>query len=69
MVEAKHMIHNVKKLSRQLEKPGEGRVRMLGGGKKKESILAEGREGDMGGQRRQGQKGTLTSVHVCSVSK
>lgn len=63
------MIHNVKKLSRQLEKPGEGRVRILGGGKKKESILAEGREGDMGEQRRQGQKGTLTSVHVCSVSR
>ena len=45
-------------------------MRILRGGKKKKSILAKGREGDMSEQRRQARK-KLCQVHmfVCSDPK
>lgn len=39
-----------------------GITRTIRGGKKKESILAKGREGDIGEARKQGCKGTLPRV-------
>lgn len=62
------MIHKVKR-EKKLKPIGWRRLEKVSSGeKKKESILAKGREGDMGEPRRQGQKRTLPSVRlVCFV--